>query len=186
MVAVAFEAPISGIDVLLAEDDALYRRALVRLLTHAGHRAHEASDPTAALELLRARPEITHAVIDLQLGEHSGLHLLKLLRAERESLRCILLSAFTSTVVAVEAIRLGAYNCLPKTIGTDALLVELCAGPAGPNLEEIPVPSLSQVEWDHIQRVLHDCQGNVSLAARKLGIHRQSLQRKLRRYAPIK
>ena len=100
-------------------------------------------------------------------------------------MRCVMFSGYCSTVIAVEAVRSGAINCLPKSTSIPTLIEEFEGEPMPrATRDEVDVPSLAQVEWDHIQRVLHDCSGNVSLAARKLGIHRQSLQRKLRRFAP--
>jgi len=178
------ESPL--VEVLLADDDALYRRALARGFAQAGHTTHQAENRDSALEILRAQPKISHAVVDLQLGAGSGLELLRLIHQGWPQVRCLVLSAFCSTVVAVDSISMGAINCLPKSTSLQVLIAELSSDTPLAPLDEVPVPSLSQVEWDHIQRVLHDCNGNVSLAARKLGIHRQSLQRKLRRYAPTK
>jgi two-component system, response regulator RegA len=176
--------------VLIVDDDALFRRTVARGFNRVGHETFEADTLATAMSMLRAHPTILRAVIDLHLGRTSGLDVLRALHDERPALRSIMCSAFCSTVVAVEALRRGALNCMPKSTPVGQLIAELMSEmPANApplDTDSLLVPSLAQNEWEHIQRVLHDCNGNVSLAARKLGIHRQSLQRKLRRYAPPK
>lgn len=170
-------------EVILVEDDILFRRALANGFARLGYEPYQASDLASAQRVLGQHPSIENAIIDLNLGDVSGLLVLQAFVAEHPHMRCIVLSGFCSAVAAVQAIRLGAVDCLPKSSSIEAVVAALHAEPAP---IDAPTPSLAQVEWDHIQRVLHDVQGNVSLAARKLGIHRQSLQRKLRNYAPIK
>jgi two-component system response regulator RegA len=173
--------------VLIVEDDPLYRRSLGRALAGRGYRPIDADGLEDALRCATREPRLVLAVVDYQLAMGSGLDVIKAQRAVRPDLRCVLLSAFCSTVVAVEAMRLGALDCIQKSSQLDWITAALDAYPAGakrPAPRDVDVPSLAQVEWDHIQRVLHACGGNISLAARKLGVLRQSLQRKLRRRAP--
>lgn len=169
--------------ILIVDDNDLLRSATARSLAAAGYHPLEARSKDDALSLVSTHPRLERAVIDLRLQNESGLDVLRALLEVRPSMRCVMFSGYCSTVVAVEAVRAGALNCLPKSTTIPALLDELESDSPG-RVHEIDVPSLAQVEWDHIQRVLHDCEGNVSLAARKLGLHRQSLQRKLRRFAP--
>jgi two-component system response regulator RegA len=100
----------------------------------------------------------------------------------------LILSGFGSISTAIDAVRLGATNFLPKPADADDILAAFARGDSDVELpqaeEEIPVPTLAQAEWEHIHRVLADCSGNISEAARRLGIHRRSLQRKLRKRAP--
>ena len=101
--------------------------------------------------------------------------------------RTIVLTGFGSTATAVDAIRLGATNYLPKPADADDILAAFKRGETtildAPETDH-DVPSLARAEWEHIHRVLADCGGNISEAARRLGIHRRSLQRKLRKRAP--
>ena len=180
----------TGRAVLIVDDDALYRRSLGRALRGKGFRPVDAEGVSDALAKIADEPDLAFAVVDYHLAEGSGLDVIRALRGARDDLRCVLLSAFCSTVVAVEAMRVGALDCIPKSSSLDwvtaALQRPATDEPAAADDTEVPYPSLAQVEWDHIQRVLRDCGGNVSHAARKLGIHRQSLQRKIRRFAPTK
>jgi two-component system, response regulator RegA len=91
----------------------------------------------------------------------------------------VMLTGYGSIATAVEAIRAGAVHYLSKPVDIDEILAAL-SGKAAPSVSgEVEVPSLARVEWEHIQRVLSDCEGNISRAARLLGLHRRSLQRKL-------
>ncbi|MFN9913762.1 MAG: response regulator transcription factor, partial [Pirellulaceae bacterium] len=93
-----------------------------------------------------------------------------------------------SIATAIDAIRLGATNFIPKPADADDILLSFSRGDSEIEIQEepseIPVPTLAQAEWEHIHRVLADCSNNISEAARRLGIHRRSLQRKLRKRAP--
>jgi two-component system response regulator RegA len=104
--------------------------------------------------------------------------------------RIVILSGFGSIATAIEAIRLGAVNFLPKPADADEILRAFETPKAAELIGEeaseaaIPTPTLAQAEWEHIHRILADCEGNISEAARRLGLHRRSLQRKLRKQAP--
>ncbi len=116
----------------------------------------------------------------------SGLELVRDLRNTDPFTRILVLTGYGSIATAVEAIRLGAQDYLPKPADADDILAALSRGfddhKAMPH--DFQAPSLARAEWEHIHRVLSDCTGNVSEAARRLGIHRRSLQRKLQRYPP--
>jgi two-component system response regulator RegA len=168
--------------LLLVDDDELYRRSLSRALGGAGFDVREARDLRSAREVLQAL-QVSVAVIDLRLDDQSGLDVLRDLLAAHPGLRCVVVTGYLSSAIAVDAIRLGAVDCVPKSLGIDALVAAIAGERAAPSAD-VPVPSLAQVEWDHINRVVRDCGGNLTRAAHKLGIHRQSLQRKLRQHAP--
>ena len=168
---------------MLVDDDPLFRRALARALASQGCEVVEADGSVVARAQLERDVAIDCAVIDLKLEGDSGLALLAALRVQRPQLRCVLMTGYCTAAIAVDAIRLGAVDCLPKSVSV-ADLLEAFDGQRRAHPAEVPVPTLAEVEWDHILRVLRDCDGSISLAARKLGIHRQSLQRKLRGRIP--
>lgn len=128
-------------------------------------------------------------MIDLRLPELGGLELIpRLLEAEPE-LRIVMLTGYASVATAMKAVRLGAHDYLTKPADTDQIMNALAADPAGVHNSKmvdgsLKVPSLEWVEWQHMHRVLADCRGNISQAARLLRIDRRSLQRKLAKYAP--
>ncbi|MBN8727131.1 MAG: response regulator [Xanthomonadales bacterium] len=164
---------------LLIEDDALFARTLQRSLERRGLRLRLASDGQEALQEARAeRPDFV--LLDLNLGAESGLALVAPLRALGADIRIVLVTGYASVATAVEAIKRGADDYLPKPVTAEALLRVLkgeCTGAA-----DAPAPTmtpLSRLEWEHIQQALHETGGNVTAAARLLGMHRRSLQRKL-------
>jgi two-component system response regulator RegA len=123
-------------------------------------------------------------VVDLRMPGGSGLDLVRDLRRVSPRVRVIVLTGYGSIATAVEAIRRGAENYLPKPADADDILTALSRGGSQPEDGASEAPSLARAEWEHIHRVLADCDGNISEAARRLGIHRRSLQRKLQKYAP--
>ncbi len=171
--------------LLVVDDDDTFRSRLARAFRRRGFEVGEARDGDEALALARAEsPEL--AVIDLRLPSSSGLEILRGLKAIDAATRVVVLTGYGSIATALEAIRSGATHYLTKPVDVDDILdaferaeTSLPAPPAGDDRE---VPSLARVEWEHIQRVLTDCDGNVSQAARLLGIHRRSLQRKLGKF----
>lgn len=173
--------------VLVVDDDEPFRARLVRALADRGLEARGAKDADEALALARAdSPEL--AIVDLRMPGASGLALVKDLLAVDPATRVVVLTGYGSIATAIDAIRLGAAHYLTKPADVDEILAAFDRAPAtdpdAPSASQSPatVPSLARVEWEHIQRVLADCGGNVSQAARLLGIHRRSLQRKLSKY----
>jgi two-component system response regulator RegA len=168
------EAPLR---LLLVDDDEPFRSRLARSLRARGLEVAEAKSVAEAPEVARAfRPD--RAVIDLRMEDGSGLDVLSALRETWPGLACIVLTGYGSIASALEAVRRGALDYLTKPVDADELLRAFEPG-SEPPPEESNVPSLHRVEWEHIQRVLADCDGNVSQAARLLGLHRRTLQRKL-------
>lgn len=161
---------------LLIDDDAVYTHILQRSLARRGLSLRVALNAVEALALI-AEQAPDFALVDLRIGASSGLDLIAPLRAARADMQIILVTGYASVATAVEAIKRGADNYLPKPVTAEALLRALQDEPA---IEEVDTMTpLSRLEWEHIQQALHECGGNVSAAARLLGMHRRSLQRKL-------
>jgi two-component system response regulator RegA len=172
--------------LLLVDDDATYRERLAKAIVLRGYEVRTAADAEAAVALALAdSPEF--AVLDLRMPGESGLELLRRLMAIDPTTKVLMLTGYGSIATAMEAVRLGAVNYLTKPADVDDILVafnpEAQVGETNPGLA---TPSLARVEWEHIQRVLNDCEGNLSEAARRLGMHRRSLQRKAARKRPAK
>jgi two-component system, response regulator RegA len=169
--------------VLLVDDDARLRDRIHRAMRARGIDTIIAGSAEEALE--RARESApTHAVVDLRMPDVSGIDLIPRLAAALPGVRIVVLTGYGSIATAVEAMRRGANDYLTKPADVDQILGALgLAAPPPPSHDVEPdegsAPSLERVEWEHIQRVLSDCSGNVTQAARVLGVHRRTLQRKL-------
>jgi two-component system response regulator RegA len=166
--------------ILVVDDDDTFRERLARALESRGYEVRTAPSGEVALALARVEsPEM--AVIDLKMPGMTGLELLRQLRALDPSTRIVMLTGFGSVATAVEAMRDGAISYLAKPADADQIVAALTGTPAP---AEIQVPTLARAEWEHIHRVLADCGGSISEAARRLGTHRRSLQRKLQKQPP--
>lgn len=168
--------------VLVVEDDAAFRGVLVRALEERGYDAYGVGAGAEALAAARHdSPEM--AVVDLRLPDMSGLEVVRELKAIDAATLVVVLTGYGSIATALEAIRLGATHYLTKPTDADHILEAFERGLAArPPVLTVDTPSLARIEWEHIQRVLTDCQGNISEAARVLSMHRRSLQRKLAKY----
>ena len=172
--------------LLLVDDDAVLRERLARAFRERGYEVRTAGGYDEALALAKQEtPE--HAVVDLRMPGRSGLELLAALKELDPSTRVLVLTGYGSIATAVDAIRLGAVNYVPKPADVDDLIAafeRVDSTEPGQATRGYRAPTLARAEWEHIQRVLADCGGNISEASRRLGIHRRSLQRKLQRHAP--
>ena len=171
--------------LLIVEDDDRLRGRLSRALAERGFDTREARDvPSAVAAAREDSPE--YVLVDLRVPGGSGLDVVREVKSIDPGTTVVVLTGYGSIATAVEAVRLGAAEYLTKPADVDQIVAALTRAPAtvagggGDATEQ--VPSLARVEWEHINRVLADCDGNVSKAARMLGIHRRSLQRKLDRY----
>ncbi len=180
-------AELNAASILLVDDSFVLRDRLAMAFQERGFRVSVAGNYDEALAVFRQNPTDL-AVLDLRMPGKPGLALLPELKKIRPETKVLILSGFGSIATAIDAIRLGATNFLPKPADADDILNAFARGGSEIDMpeaeEEIPVPTLAQAEWEHIHRVLADCAGNISEAARRLGIHRRSLQRKLRKRAP--
>jgi two-component system response regulator RegA len=165
---------------LLVDDDTLYLQTLQRSLKKRGLTTSMATNVSEALAIANSEP-LDFALVDLRLGTESGLALIEPLRQGHPTLRIVLMTGYASVATAVEAIKRGADNYLLKPTTADQILRTLAAGPADAPLPEpqSTMTPLSRLEWEHIHQALAETNGNVSAAARLLGMHRRSLQRKL-------
>jgi two-component system response regulator RegA len=171
--------------VLIVDDDEPFRSRLSRALRSRGLDVREAADVTSAItSATHDSPEM--AVVDLRLPDGSGLEIVKALHQLDASTAIVVLTGYGSIATALEAVRLGAVNYLTKPVDADRVLAAFGAPddtPVTHTADLLPdTPSLARVEWEHINRVLVDCGGNISEAARVLGVHRRSLQRKLQKF----
>ena len=172
--------------LLIVDDDEIFRVRLGESFRRRGYRVRLAANyDEACAAATDELPDLS--VVDLRMPGRSGLELVRHLKKSSPATKIVVLTGYGSIATAVEAIRLGATNYLEKPADADDIIAAFERGDAPP-LEPAPhayeAPSLARAEWEHIQRVLADCGGNISHAARQLGIHRRSLQRKLRKYAP--
>lgn len=168
--------------ILVVEDDDAFRTLLVNAFKERGFEAQGVSDARSAIRAAeRESPEM--AVVDLRLPDQSGLDVVRGLKAIDPATVIVVLTGYGSIATALESVRLGARHYLTKPTDADRILAAFQHGLASrPQDLTTEPPSLARVEWEHLYRVLTDCDGNVSEAARQLGMHRRSLQRKLAKY----
>lgn len=171
--------------ILIADDDNTLRPTLVRAFARRGFEARGACDFDEALESARQDPP-EMCVVDLRMPGGTGLELVKELKAIEPQVEIVVLTGYGSIATAIDATKLGATYFLPKPADVDDILAAFARGkqPPSTELDTSRAPSLARAEWEHIQRVLADCGGNISEAARRLGLHRRSLQRKLQKRPP--
>lgn len=165
---------------LIIDDDPAFNAILVRTLTRRGFPATGALDPTAALAAARSMLP-ARVVLDLNLTGQSGLALIQPLLEINPDCRIVVLTGYASITTAVDAIKLGAVQYLAKPVEIEAILSAFDEDTGVDNAFEAPDEPLSvdRLEWEHIQRVLAENDGNISATARALKMHRRTLQRKL-------
>jgi two-component system response regulator RegA len=172
-----------GRPLLLVDDDAPLRRSMARALERRGFQVLAADGLPVARDLAHAhRPEF--AVLDMRLAEGSGLELLQLLRELRPEVRIVIVTGYGNIATAVAAIKAGAVDYLAKPVDADDVANALLKSDQGlPPPRDNPM-SADRVRWEHIQRVFEQCHRNVSETARRLNMHRRTLQRILNKRAP--
>jgi len=168
--------------LLLVEDDDALRGRLARAFAARGIDVREAANCAEAEAIARADPPEL-VVLDLRMPDSNGLDLIPTLVQIDPNTRIVVLTGYGSVATAIEAVRRGATHYLTKPADADEILSAFDRGTGRrPDTPPLQPMSLDRVEWEHINRVLADCDGNISEAARVLGLHRRSLQRKLSKY----
>lgn len=169
--------------LLVMDDDAPLRTRLGRALESRGFETVQAGSVTEALDAVRAKPP-AFAVLDLRLEDGSGLKVVEAIRAVRPDARIVMLTGYGNIATAVAAVKAGAVDYLSKPADADDVANALLAlGSGKPPPPENPM-SADRVRWEHIQRVYELCGHNVSETARRLNMHRRTLQRILSKRAP--
>jgi len=178
------DEPEDGRSLLIVEDNDRFAETLASELRDRGYLVERAHD-LASVEAIR-NLDVQFAVVDLRLGADSGLDAIQSILARCPGARIVVLTGYGSIATAVKATKLGAIGYLMKPTDVDQVERALLDGDEVDT--ELPIPdefqSLYRHEREYIEFVLAECEGNISQAARRLGLHRQSLQRKLRKYTP--
>jgi two-component system response regulator RegA len=172
--------------VLVVDDDERLRARLARAFEARGLAVRTAGNYDEALTVAaESLPEM--AVVDLRMPGPSGLELIRALKELDPETRIVVLTGYGSIATTIDAMRLGAVYYLQKPADADEILSAFARADAPPSesiATDADPPSLERVKWEHVSRVLADCSGNVSEAARKLKLHRRSLQRMLQKFPP--
>lgn len=166
--------------ILVIDDDQTFNAVMTRALVRRGLDAVGATSAEAALQLMQTEC-FGRVVLDLNLGGASGLLLIRPLLDANPDCRIVVLTGYASIATAVDAIKRGAIQYLAKPVEVEAVLAAFAAGgeaEAAAAVEHTPL-SVDRLEWEHIQRVLAEHEGNISATARALNMHRRTLQRKL-------
>jgi two-component system response regulator RegA len=182
-----FSAAISALPdrtLLVLDDDAPLRTRLGRALESRGFETTLVGSVEEAVQAVKARPP-AFAVLDMRLEDGNGLQVVEAIHAERPDARVIMLTGYGNIATAVAAVKAGAVDYLPKPADADDVARALLAAREGtsPAPPENPM-SADRVRWEHIQRIYELCNHNISETARRLNMHRRTLQRILAKRAP--
>ena len=170
---------------LIIDDDPTLASMLERVLQRRGFTTRSASNATQALQLTNSTV-FERAIVDLKLGSDSGLQLIRELQLRQPEMAIVMLTGYSSISTAVEAVKLGAVNYLCKPADADEILAAFGEQKQQVATEPTYIPiSIDRLEWEHIQKILQENNGNISATARALGMHRRTLQRKLHK-RPVK
>jgi len=177
------DKPAADRTLLIVDDDKAFSERLARAMAARGFVAEVVNSVAAGLATIESRPP-AYGVIDLRLGDGSGLDVIRALKARRPDARAIILTGYGAIATAVTAVKLGAFDYLAKPVDADDITTALTAERVDrPAIVEQPM-SADRVRWEHIQRVYESCERNVSQTARQLNMHRRTLQRILGKHAP--
>ncbi len=169
--------------LLLVDDDEPFLKRLARAMEKRGFEPEMAGSVAAGRAIATARPP-AYAVVDLRLEDGNGLEVVEVLREKRPDCRVVVLTGYGAIATAVAAVKIGAVDYLSKPADANDVTAALLAKP-----DELPPPpenpmSADRVRWEHIQRVYELCDRNVSETARRLNMHRRTLQRILAKRSP--
>lgn len=170
--------------LLLVDDDEVFLKRLSRAMEKRGFQVETATSVIAGKVIAKARPP-AYAVVDLRLEDGNGLDVVEALRAARDDVRVVVLTGYGAIATAVAAVKIGATDYLSKPADANDVLRALLALPDDelPDIPDNPM-SADRVRWEHIQRVYEQCDRNVSETARRLSMHRRTLQRILAKRSP--
>jgi two-component system, response regulator RegA len=169
--------------LLIVDDDTPFCQRLARAMEKRGFVVDTADSVAGGIAVAQERPP-AFAVVDLRLGDGSGLDVVSALRQGRAATRIVMLTGYGNIATAVAAVKAGAIDYLPKPADADAVERALLAGDAALPPPPADPMSADRVRWEHIQRVFEQCERNVSETARRLKMHRRTLQRMLSKHAP--
>ena len=176
-------AALADRSLLIVDDDSAFLTRLARAMERRGFEVRTAESVAAGIAAAKAAPP-AFAVLDLRLADGSGLDIVGPLRASRPDARIVMLTGYGNIATAVAAVKAGALDYLAKPADADQVEAALLAREhALPPPPENPM-SADRVRWEHIQRVFEQCDRNVSETARRLHMHRRTLQRILSKHAP--
>jgi len=180
--------PLTELSILVVDDNTVFNQTLCRSLTRKGISVLSSTSSEDAADLLQNH-RIDGAIVDLKMEGASGLSLIPKIKASNPECAVVMLTGYASIATAVEAIKLGANNYLTKPANTDEILAALFSETniviAEHPIETQTPMSVNRLEWEHIQKVLAENNGNISATSRALGMHRRTLQRKLQKH-PVK
>jgi len=176
------------VSILVVDDEELFRNRLSKALEKREFQVFSAANYDEAIAVIEAsKPNL--GVFDLKMPGKSGLELLKDALKLHPDMKILVLTGYGSIATAIDAVKIGAISYIAKPADVNDILKAFSdpsAAPEAVDSESLQAPSLARTEWEHINRVLHDCDGNISSAAKRLDIHRRTLQRKLQKYPPKK
>lgn len=172
-------------NLLLIDDDVGFCEVLSRALQRKGYTVQDAQSVNEAIEKSKKK-NFEYAVVDLRIGQDSGLTMVKELVSTNSAIKIVVLTGYASIATAVEAIKLGAKQYLTKPASVDEIIDGFGKTEGDEQVEPVANPmSVKRLEWEHLQKVLQENDGNISAAARAMDMHRRTLQRKLQK-KPVK
>lgn len=169
--------------LVIVDDDRPFLTRLARAMETRGFEVRTAESVSEGIAMVRARPP-AYAVVDMRLNDGNGLDVVEVIRSKRQDCKTVVLTGYGNIATAVTAVKLGAMDYLSKPADADEILAALLRR-EGAKAEPPENPmSADRVRWEHIQRVYELCERNVSETARRLSMHRRTLQRILAKRAP--
>ena len=170
--------------LLIVEDDQGLREQLAKALERRGFDVDTAESVGVGLSLIEQRAH-AFAVVDMKLGDGTGLEIISALKRRRSDARAVVLTGYGNIASAVNAVKTGAIDYLAKPADADDVMSALLTQKGGKAAPPVHPMSAARVRWEHIQSVNNLCKGNVSETARRLNMHRRTLQRILAKRAPV-